>query len=300
MLEGVDAHDLSIAMLRDLCDLLAEGAQRSARLVAEGRSVARGTVPSWISSAADVRVSRFERGSLDLGVRAVSLVDAAPEIFAQQQLFPVGTDASATAMDLFLDAADDATNGRRESERLDTGVLEVLSRAGNLFSRGCTRLSISRSGTHSVVIDPTNAATIRALADATPPSRVARVAGVLDSLTVSTQLMGLRLADGHILRGYAGDVGIDKLRSLLGHSVVLEGITTFRPSGDALRMQVESAALATSGDVIWERLPHVDAVLAKSRATVAPSGLDAFFGKWPGDETDRELAAALQDEKDLS
>ena len=64
VLEGVDALDLSVGVLRDLCDLLLEGSQRSARLVAEGRSVARGTAPAWVSAAADCRVTKFAPGSL--------------------------------------------------------------------------------------------------------------------------------------------------------------------------------------------------------------------------------------------
>lgn len=65
LLEGVDALDLPLSVLRDLSDLFLEGAQRSARLVAEGRSMARGTAPAWVSAAADLRVTRFMPGSLD-------------------------------------------------------------------------------------------------------------------------------------------------------------------------------------------------------------------------------------------
>ena len=68
VLEGVDALDLSMAVLRDLCDLLLDGSQRCARLAAEGRSVARGAQPSWVAAAADCRVTKFEAGSLALDV----------------------------------------------------------------------------------------------------------------------------------------------------------------------------------------------------------------------------------------
>lgn len=292
-LEGVDALDLSLGVLRDLCDLFLEGAQRSARLVAEGRSVARGTVPSWVSAAADIRVSRFERGSLDLGVRAIALADVAPEIFAQQQLFPAGTSPDATAFDLFLDAADDAAAGRRDSERLDPGVLEILARTGALFARGAARLSISRIGRPNVVLDPTAALVIKTLADETPPTRISRVRGVLDTLSISTRAMALRLDDGRVLRGYAGAVALDGLKELLGTEVVLEGGITFRPSGEALRIEVESASPAMPGDVIWAHLPKVEPTSSRPRPSTALTGLDAFFGKWPGDETDEQLAAAL-------
>jgi len=129
LLEGVDAADLPLSVLRDLCDLFVEGAQRCARLVAEGRSVARGTAPAWAVAAADIHVSTFERGSLRLGLTCKSLVDAAPDAFAQQSMFLPPAESDSTALELFLDAADDAAAGRRDSDRLDAGVLEVLGRA---------------------------------------------------------------------------------------------------------------------------------------------------------------------------
>jgi len=296
VLEGVDALDLPIGVLRDLCDFLIEGAQRSARLMAEGRSVARGAAPGWVVLAADVHLSRFERGSLDLEIQAPRLVDIAPEIFAQQPLFPAGTDADATAVDLFLDAADDAALGRQDSERLDAGVLDVLARAGSLFSRGATRLSFSRVGNSPVVLDASSTVTIRRLADETPDARVARVSGVLDTLTASTRAIGLRLEDGRLLRGFAGQVPLEQLKDLLGRSVVLEGHFTFRPSGEALRIQVESAEPARQGDSIWAKLPRVEPSALRTRPLLAPPiDFDSFFGQWPGDEDDEQLSTALRE-----
>ena len=294
LLEGVEALDLSMSVLRDLCDLFVEGAQRSARLVAEGRSLARGVVPAWASAAADVRISKFAAGSLDLGLRAPRLVDVAPDIFAQQQLFPQGTAPDATAFDLFLDAADDACSGRKDSERLDAGVLEVLARAGSLFSKGGTRLELSRPDRPNIVLDPAAAVLIRNLADQTPPAQVSRVRGLLDSLTVTTRVLALRLDDGRVLRGFAGAVPLDELKHLLATQVILEGSVAFRPSGEALRIEVDSALPATPGDVIWARLPKAEPTATKPRSSVT-TGLDAFFGAWPGDETDEQLAVALKD-----
>jgi hypothetical protein len=295
LLEGVDARDLSLGVLRDLCELFLEGAQRSARLVAEGRSVARGKVSTWAVSAADLRVSRYAPGSLDLGLQAPRLADVAPEIFAQEPLFPAGTKADATAFDLFLDAADDAAHGRRDSERLDAGVLEVLARASSLFSRGRTRLTVTREGRAPSILDASSAQIIRTLADETPASRVARVRGVLDTLTVSTRTLALRLADGRVLRGFAASAVFDTLKPFLGGDVVVEGPVVFRPSGEALRIEVESAARASEADVIWAQLPIVEPTVSRPRPSVSPAGLDAFFGRWPGDETSEELAKAMKD-----
>lgn len=295
LLEGVDARDLALGVLRDLCDLFLEGAQRSARLMVEGRSGARGPAPAWLTSAADLRISKFAPGSLDLGLQAPRLVDVAPEIFAQSPLFSPGTTFDASAFDLFLDAADDAAQGKRDSERLDAGVLDILGRASALFAKGGTRLTIGGEGRARVVIDPAAAQTIRTLADETPASRVTRVRGVLDTLTVSTKSLVLRLEDGRQLRGFATDVAIETLKELHGKDAVLEGQVIFRPSGEALRIEVESAFAAKPGDVLWAQLPKVEPAISRSRTSVAPAGLDAFFGKWPGEETDDELAAAMRE-----
>jgi hypothetical protein len=294
LLEGVDALDLPLSVLRDLCDLFVEGAQRCARLVAEGRSVARGTVPAWAVAAADIHVSKFERGSLQLGLTAHRLVDAAPDAFAQASLFLPSADADATALDLFLDAADDAAAGRRDSERLDAGVLEVLARAGGLFTTSAMRLSVRRAGRPTVALDQAALVTIRKLSDETPPGRVTRVRGVLDTLTVSTRAMALRLENGRALRGFAGAVPIEQLRQLLGADVVVEGVVAFRPSGEAIRLEVESVAPAKPGDSIWSSLPVAEPLTVRPRLPRAEGGLDAWFGKWPGDETDAQLAEALQ------
>lgn len=295
LLEGVDARDLALGVLRDLCDLFLEGSQRSTRLVAEGRSGARGPAPAWLTSAADLRVTKFAPGSLDLGLQAPQLSDVAPEIFAQQQLFPAGTTPDASAFDLFLDAAHDAAQGKRDSERLDAGVLDILGRASMLFSKGGTRLTIGGDGRAPVVIDPPAAQMIRTLAEETPPSRVTRVRGVLDTLTVSTKSLVLRLEDGRQLRGFATDVAIETLKALHGKDAVLEGHVTFRPSGEALRIQVESAFPASPGDVLWAALPKAEPLGSRGRAAGSLTGLDAFFGKWPGDETDEQLAKALRE-----
>jgi hypothetical protein len=294
LLEGVDALDLPLSVLRDLCDLFVEGAQRCARLVAEGRSVARGTVPTWAVAAADIHVSRFERGSLQLGLTAKRLMDVAPDAFAQHSLFLPSTDSDTTALDLFLDAADDAASGRRDSDRLDAGVLEVLARAGGLFTTGAMCLSVARAGRSNLTLDQTSVATIRKLNDETPPGRVARVRGVLDTLTISTRAMVLRLESGRTLRGFAGAVPLEQLKQLLGTDVVMEGQVAFRPSGEAIRLGAESVCAAKPGDSIWASMPIAEPLTSRPRLPRNDTGLDAWFGKWPGDETDAQLSEALK------
>lgn len=84
-LEGVHASNVSLAVLRDLADLVVEGSSRAARLAAEGRSTARGTAPVWLGESSDVRLVGFREGSLALDVTARPLAEIAPGIFPQAQ-----------------------------------------------------------------------------------------------------------------------------------------------------------------------------------------------------------------------
>lgn len=295
LLEGVDAFDLSMSVLRDLCDLFVEGAQRAVRLAVEGRSAAKGTTPTWVSAAGDVRISRFASGSLDISVRAPRLSDVAPELFAQEPLFAASADSTLTAFDLFLDAADDACAGRRDSERLDKGLLDVLARAGSLFSNGATQLQIKHPSRSLITLDYSATTRIKRLAEETPPSRVVRIRGLLDTLALGARTVVLRLDDGKQLRGLAGKVSFDELKEHFGEQVVLEGSITFKPSGEAHRIDVDWVARATPRDLVWARLPKPDANPSRPQSRTPSPDLDSLFGAWPGDESDAELAAALRD-----
>lgn len=295
VLEGVDALDMPLSLLRDVCDLLVEGTQRATRLAVEGRSVARGTAPSWLSAAADLRVDRYERGSLALSVSAPELHAVAPEAFAQQRLFSRALAPDATAFDAFLEAANDAVDGRRDSELLDTGVLEVLSRTHALSARGVACLRISEStGRRKVMFDALSSQRVLDLARDTPAPQVERVSGVLDALTVSTRTLALRLDDGKVLRGMAVGATLESLKTLLGVRVVVEGLVTFRPSGDALRIEVDHVSQAGDRDSLWAHLPHVDAGAPRLSVAQGAPELQSFFGSWPGEETDDVIFQALE------
>jgi hypothetical protein len=273
-LDGVHARDLPLGILRDLADLVIEGASRAARLAAEGRSTARGSAPVWLGDASDVRLVGFREGSLVLDVTARPLAEIAPGIF------PMTT--GETAFDLLMLAVEDALQGRRDSERLDLGMLQTLVKARSLFGRGASRLRLMRVG--GVAIELAEPATERfqRLATETPPSKVDRIVGHLDSLTMSTRTCLLKLSDGTSLRGnVATSVDLDHMKSLLGLDVVVEGMVAFRPSGRPQRIEVDHVAAAEVRDALWRRTPHGE--LPGEQLALPSEDLGSFFGQWPGD-----------------
>jgi hypothetical protein len=285
-LDGVLARDLSFGVLRDLADLVVEGSSRAARLAAEGRSTARGGAPVWLAEASDVRLVGFRDGSLVLDVTARPLAEIAPGVFP--------TSTGETAFDLLMIAVDDALEGRRDSERLDLGMLQTLVKARSLFGRGARRLRLTRVGGTSIELAESAAERFQRLATETPPPKVDRIVGHLDSLTMSTRTCLLKLSDGTSLKGNVGaSVDLDHLKGLLGLDVVVEGIIAFRPSGRPQRIEVDHVAAAQGRDALWERAPHGE--LPGEQLILPSDELGPSFGQWPGDEDDEQVFAALRE-----
>jgi hypothetical protein len=285
-LEGVHASDLPLGLLRDLADFVVEGSSRAARLAAEGRSTARGAAPAWLGDSSDVRLVGLREGSLALDVTARPLAEWAPEIF------PVVTDE--TAFDLLIGAMEDAQHGRRDSERLDAGMLQTLVKTRVLFGRGATRLRITRRNEPPIELSESGVEIFQKLATETPASKVDRIVGVLDSLTMSTRTSLLKLADGVSLKGNVGaSVELDFLKGLLGREVVVDGTVGFRPSGRLQRIEIDRVDLATAHDVLWRQTPRGE--LAHERLDLPSEGLAKYFGAWPGDEDDDQLFAAMRE-----
>lgn len=293
--DGVHAGDLPMAVLRDLATLVVEGTTRAARLAAEGRSVSRGAAPAWLAQASEVRLTALKEGSLAIELQARPLAEMAPDVFAQQSLFGV-LNGETTAVDLLMDALDDALHSRRDSERLDGGMLELLASTRGLFGRGATRLTIARHGKKpkELQFGAPAVSTFQTLAEATPAARVDRVVGVLDSLTLSTKTFVLKVDEKSTLRGLAGSVSLEVLKGLMGKRIVVEGTVAFRPSGLPQRVEADHAAVATTSDLVWERQLRAD-VGPAALISGAANDLKSLFGEWPGDEDDDVLFAALDE-----
>jgi hypothetical protein len=285
-LDGVQARSVPLAVLRDLTELVVEGASRAARLAAEGRSTGRGTAPGWLGEASEVRLVGLREGSLVLDVTARPLAEIAPGVF------PMG--AGETAFDLLMGAVGDALEGRRDSDRLDLGMLQTLVKARSIFGRGARRLRLTRIGGASIELGESAADKFQRLAIETPPSRVDRIVGHLDSLTISTRTCVLKLSDGVSLKGNVGtSVDLDDLKSLLGAEVVVEGMVAFRPSGRPQRIELDHVAAAQARDMLWQRVPRGE--LPGEQLALPADELRPFFGHWPGDEEDDRVFAALRE-----
>ena len=146
-----------------------------------------------------------------------------------------------------------------------------------------------------VVITPADAVRIEALKERIPPSRAVRLSGRLDTISVSRADIVLALDDGTRLSARVDEHDPSALGYLFGQNVVVSGTVHYRPSGRPHHIRVESIAPARETDRLFGRLPAAYGLFPDMRIPQDEnSGVNAFFGTWPGEETEEELLEALR------
>ncbi|HSN97238.1 MAG TPA: hypothetical protein VLS89_03035 [Candidatus Nanopelagicales bacterium] len=282
--------------LRELLDVLVDGAQQATRLHVDGRSTAPGMPPAWLEQATSFEVVKLH--GQDIVLRAPPLGQAAPQRFRQLKLFP-DVDPARSCLDLFEDSLDDALAGREDSDRYDRPLMGTLESLGRLFRYGVEGMKIINGRTLDV--NPASIETIRTMRQRTPDDRRVMLAGQLDSIRYSDRAFTLVLESGEALRGLATEsVDPSELARLFGQPALVTGMAKFRPSGKLLRVEAEHIEPARGDVRVWSTMPRPLGTTIEPtwlRAPAGPkSGIAAIFGQWPGgDESEEQIRAALEE-----
>ena len=291
-------------VLVELVSALQEGALRAARFVIEGESVRKGPKPAWLDAVGRFDVTGLTQGSAVLQVESPSLAEALPDRFgsAQVALFadPSRTvDTSQSAIDFFGTVLHSALRGDREGVLADRPLLEACARLARAPGRGFRSVTLGgiAGAREPVELSSADLDKIELLRDETPAARAVRVTGTLDTISVSKTDVVLRLGDGTTVAARVERHDPEELRGLFAKRVVVAGLAQYRPSGKLLLIEAEHIGLATECDALWEQPPAPRPVRSALVAQLLPqdetSGVAAFFGTWPGDESDEDLLAAL-------
>jgi hypothetical protein len=129
--------------------------------------------------------------------------------------------------------------------------------------------------------------------------RRVRVRGTLDMIRFRTRVFGIMLAGGHHVRCVLlyGEMGL--LNEFISKEILVEGTAVYRRSGQVRRIDVEAFMDGKGEPDIWSTIPPPlsrKLKLGSLRAKQRPgSGVSAFFGEWPGDETEEELLHAIRE-----
>lgn len=292
---------------RHLGLLLAEvplAVRQAISMALRSRSTAPGQSPAWLKRAADVRFVGLEsNGETWLCFEAPRLGDAAPEIYDQGSLFPDSRPLPEdTGFDLLADVLVDVERRNADSSNVDPPLLKRIAGSRRLFKRSPFRefgFTGRRFGTDGPArLAPDTVESAWALLGRTPAPQRVRLVGQLDALVASTQQFSLLLDTGEKIVGVFSEDHVDRMRELWRARVLVLGTAVYRASGKLLRIEAEAVEQGDRESAIFSRLPtppHAKLDLFKLHKAQGPrSGMAAIMGQWPGDETDEEVAAALE------
>ena len=276
----------------------------SVRMAFEGRSTATGEQPRWLKRASDVRVLGFSdhRGDTILELEAGKLGEAAEELYKQRKLWSDLPDPQETAIQVLARVVNDVRFANAESTRYDPGLLRVAQHLDSLFVRDLKAIRLPDAPDDTqlrAILDREVPIHARQLSSSTPPPRQVRLAGTLDMVRYSTRAFALKLADGKEVQGVLEQTGIiETLSKFLNKKIVIVGKAIYRPSGSVLRIDAQHVEEDSGESSQFSRVPPPlsrKPSIGKAKTETAKGGIDAFFGIWPGDETDEELLASLRE-----
>lgn len=299
---GARGRRISGAVLRDLLDVLVDGSRGAVRLHAEGTSFSAGPTPGWLAKAADFEVLPLEEGSTVVPLAAYPLAVTAPERFAQESL--VDPVSKRSGLSLFEEGLGLALAGDEEAEAFDQSLLKRFQGFSRFLDAGIDTIEITSdeeikpAGPRCLRIEEADLDTVDELIRKTPPPQRTRLAGTLDMIRHHDRMFALKLASGQTVKGIAARADVDSLATHWGQHVIVHGLATFRPAGTVLRIEADAIEEAEDADVdIWSQSPkpifHTLDDRSIRQEQGPRSGLNAIHGKWPGDESDEEIAAAL-------
>lgn len=291
------------SVLRELLDVLVDATRQSIRLRVEGRSRAGGTDPQWLIDAAEFRLVELRKGSMELEYTAEPLHRAAPDRFVQRSFEFMPIDHDKTGVDLLQETLHDILRADRDSDLYDEKLLETLGKGWKrVFSLGID--TVEFGGKAPLTFSAEDIETFKVLKRSIPKPEMARVAGVLDTVTASSRSFVLRIADGGALRGTFDEAQFDQIKAALNESVVISGQVEFKPSGSARRIIATSVEPVESpeDESVWQALP-ISTYKPLSRSEyVRPAqdpgqenGLAALVGRLRGDETEEEFQEAIKE-----
>jgi hypothetical protein len=238
-------------------------------------------------------------------LEAPRLGDAAAEVYKNRGLFDLFPKEDETAIDVLSQTVGEIAARNASSEWYDTDLLKGIERFGKkLTKHGVTAVGLGTPNgagilaLPSATVDATTVDAARSLYRQSPKSRRVRVSGKLDMLRDSDRAFDLVLADSTRVRGvWEDDLG--SIITLLGKQVVVDALAVFRPSGSLLRIEASGMDEASSEDSFFSKVPQPAPARLDLRAVhqvlAANTGVSAVYGKWPGDESEEQILAALKE-----
>jgi hypothetical protein len=277
----------------------------SVRMALEGASSSLGAPPVWLRRAADVRVTGFgeKSGATILNLEAPMLGEAAEELYAQDTLWETKPAPTETALNVLAHVLDDVRKANAESALYDRPLLGRVAHLRRLLGDRVTaiRLPMAADGEHlAALVDEEVVESAVRLSDRTPAPSPIRLVGKLDMIRHSTRSFGVLLEDGAEVRGVLEtQEQMEELKKLLGSELLVVGRAVYRPSGKLLRIDAHSFDSGKDQPRLFTKVPPPrekrPSVVRAKISDHHRKGVPAFFGTWPGEETDEDFERMLKE-----
>ena len=260
-----------------------------------------GPRPNWLKAATDFRfVGHDGDDATDLHFEAPVFGEAAPREYEQGEFWPTKPAPDDTGFEIFADMVRDLMAGNRDSDRFDhqllKHVIQLQRPLQELFRSmeiGGRRAPFGSAPALSAI----SVATAKTFYDSTPGARRVKVFGKLDMVRASTQRFAFILPNGEEGQGILREGDICDFQGLLAKPIVVFGKAVYRPSGRLLRIDADKIEAGSDADRFFGKIPPgipVQPTLGKAIVMNGRGGVNAIFGKWPGSESDEQVAEALR------
>jgi len=278
---------------------LVEGALRMA---IDGASVIQGRHPAWFQRASDIRLTGYDHQGADtlLILELPKLGEAAEELYKQHEFWDTRPKPELTAFDVLRRVVDEVAIENGESPWFDPQLLRRFTHLRRVFGPEIESIQVKDSG-KPTTLDAKVVDTAARLCASTPPSRQVRILGKLDMIRHSTRSFSVRLESGEEAHGVMASMdAVNQLAGYFGKPILVLGRAVYRPSGALLRIDAAAIEDGVGVSPMFSKVPPPQG-LSRSYQTriklseVGKSGVPAFFGTWPGDETDADLDAMLRE-----
>jgi hypothetical protein len=272
----------------------------SLRMAIEGTSSAVGRPPAWFERAVDIRFVDYalDKGDTLLVLELPTLGDAAEELYRQTEFWDTKPSPNQTACEVFSRVVREVSQEAGESGWFDAALLRRFATMQRVFGSG-ELCAIRLPSADPSAITPSVVQAAAKLVTATPPPRQVRIVGKLDMIRHSTRGFGLTIDSGEEVQGVLKrDELLQDVQELFGRRVLVLGQAVYRPSGRLLRVDAVGIEPGEGAPPLWSKIPAAQSkrpLMERLRpAEVGRQGVAAFFGTWPGDESDADMAEFLE------
>lgn len=284
---------------------LSATAARAIRLRATGNGMGPKPTPRWIKATTDFTVTGIAAGSTTVGIDAPCLRSTACDQLPQFALWGEKPDPDDTALDFAAAAINEAMTAGSAGNYFDDAVLSAILK---LVRSGCAsgvtvELCAAESKQNGFAITSHSSQDIEANKKSISPSRAFIVSGNLEEVQHCSGYFRLIVKENTKLLGRLANpsLHLDRLHSLWGEKVTLEGMVNFKGNRTARLIDVRKIRRYVERDAPFEKVPKGDPsdareLIVEAMSKKGATKLTDLIGIWPGDETAEELIAELKGE----